>query len=115
MDQMEFYIPIVLFISTAAVIIMHIASRHRERITMIEKGMSSEDIKTLFARGQFRANPLGVLKWGILFVFVGIATLLGNYLDAVYGIRDGAMIGLITLFAGLGLVVYYSIAAKKQG
>jgi len=115
MDQMEIYIPIVLFISTAAVIIMHIASRHRERLTMIEKGMSSEDIKTLFARGQFRTNPLGVLKWGILFVFVGTATLLGNYLDAVYGIRDGAMIGLITLFAGLGLVVYYSIAAKKQG
>jgi hypothetical protein len=114
MGPSEVYIPIVLFISVAAVIIMHLASRHRERLTMIEKGMSSDDIKALFARGEYRTNPLGVLKWGILFLFVGMATLLGNYLDATYNVRDGVMIGLITLFAGIGLVVFYVIAAKKQ-
>lgn len=114
MDEKEALIPIVLFISAAAVIIMQIASRHRERITMIEKGMSSEDIKVMFARGQYRFSPLTTLKWGILAVFVGMATLLGNYLDAMYGVRDGIIIGMIILFAGIGLVLYYSIAAKKQ-
>jgi len=110
----EVYIPIVLFISAAAVIIMNIASRHRERLTMIEKGLSAEDIKTLFSREQRRDNSLGVLKWGILAIFVGAAVLVGNYLDSVYGLKDGIIVGLVTLSGGLGLVVFYVIAAKKQ-
>jgi hypothetical protein len=114
MGPSEVYIPIVLFISAAAVVIMAIASRHRERLTMIEKGISSEDIKAMFARGQYRSNPLNSLKWGILAISVGLATLIGNYLDAQYGVRDGIVIGLIIFFAGLGLVVFYAIAAKKQ-
>ena len=114
MGLSEVYIPIVLFISVAAVFIMHIASRHRERLTMIEKGMSSEDIKAMFARGQYRSDPLNTLKWGILAVFVGLATLIGNYLDIQYGVRDGIIIGLMILFAGIGLVVFYGIAVKKQ-
>ena len=114
MGPSEVYIPIVLFISAAAVVIMHIASRHRERLTMIEKGMSSEDIKAMFARGQYRSNPVGTLKWGILAVFVGMALLLGNYLDAVYGVRDGIIAGMVILFGGIGLVVFYAIAAKKD-
>lgn len=109
----EVFIPIVFFIAAAAVIIMFIASRHRERLTMIEKGMSSEDIKSMFARGQYRTNSLSVLKWGILFVFVGMATMLGNYLDSLYGIRDGVIIGMVMLSGGIGLVIYYAIAAKK--
>ena len=115
MNPSEIYIPIVLFISVAAVIIMSIASRHRERLTMIEKGMASEDIKALFARSSFRMNPLTTLKWGILGVFVGMATLVGNYLDQAYGVRDGVIIGLVILSAGVGLVVFYVIASKKQG
>lgn len=114
MPVSEVYIPIVLFLSVAAVIIMGMASRHRERITMIEKGLSSEDIKALYTREQNRTNPMGVLKWGILFVFVGLAVLLGTYLDQVYHLDDGIMVGLVTLFGGLGLVVFYGIASKKQ-
>jgi nitrate/nitrite transporter NarK len=114
MGNNEVLIPIVLFISAAAVLIMQIASRHKERLTMIEKGMSSEDIKAMFARGQYRSNPLNTLKWGILGVFVGMATLLGNYLDQAYGVRDGIIIGMVILFAGIGLVIFYGIAAKKQ-
>ena len=81
---------------------------------MIEKGMSSEDIKALFTRGQYRSNPLNTLKWGILAVFIGMATLLGNYLDQVYGVRDGVIIGMVILSGGIGLVVYYILAAKRE-
>jgi hypothetical protein len=111
----EYLIPITLFLAVAAVIIMHIVSRHRERITMIEKGLSSEDIKALYAREQKnRANPMGVLKWGILFIFVGAAVLLGTLLGVWYHLDDGIMVGLITLFGGMGLVLFYGIAAKKK-
>lgn len=110
----ETFIPIILFLATAGVIIMHIASRHRERITLIEKGISADDIKALYSRERYRTNPLGVLKWGILFVFVGLAVLLGTYLDEVYTTHEGIMIGLVTLFGGLGLVLFYGIASKKD-
>jgi hypothetical protein len=110
----EVYIPIVLFICVAGVIIMHLASRHRERLTMIEKGLSAEDIKTLFAREERRDNSLGVLKWGILAIFIGGALLLGNYLDSVYRLSDGIIIGMVTLFGGVGLVFFYVIASKKR-
>jgi nitrate/nitrite transporter NarK len=115
MNPTETLVPIALFVSVAAVIIMNIASRHRERLTMIEKGMSSEDIKALYTRGQFRFSPLTTLKWGILGVFVGMAIMLGNYLDQVYQVRDGVIIGLVILSAGIGLVLFYAIASKKQG
>lgn len=110
----EVFIPIVLFLATAAVIIMHMASRHRERITMIEKGLSAEDIKALYVREKNQTNQLGVLKWGLLFIFVGVAVLLGTYLDQVFHTAEGIMIGLVTLFGGMGLVVFYGIAVKKQ-
>jgi len=110
----EVYIPIVLFICIAAVIIMHVASRHRERLTMIEKGLSAEDIKTLFARQEKQNNSLGVLKWGILAIFVGGAILLGNYLNDIYRLSDGIIIGMVTLFAGVGLVLFYTIASRKE-
>ena len=110
----EVIIPIAVFLSIAGVLITLIASRHKERLTMIEKGLSAEDIKALYAR-QVKYNPLSVLKWGILFVFVGIAILLGNYINALYNVSDGVMVGLVALFAGMALMVFYSIASKKPG
>jgi len=81
---------------------------------MIEKGLSADDIKSLFAREERQNNSLGVLKWGILAIFIGAAVLLGNYLDSIYGLSDGIIIGMVTLFGGVGLVFFYGIASKKQ-
>lgn len=112
MHESELMIPIVLFIAAAAVLITYISAKHRERMSMIGKGMSSDDIKALYARETTR-SPLGSLKWGILFVMAGLAVLVGNVLHSVYFVDEGVIIGMICLFVGVGLVLFYLLAAKK--
>ena len=112
MNGPEFLIPIFFFMAVAAVFIIHISTRHRERMSMVEKGLNSEDIKALYTR-EMRRDPLSSLKWGILLVLAGTAVLLGNFLHVHYGVEEGAIIGLVCLAVGIGLVLFYSIASKK--
>jgi hypothetical protein len=112
MDLPELLIPLVVVLSTAAVLITWLSSRNRERMAMIEKGLSSDEIKAMYAR-DVRRDPLQSLKWGILFVLGGIALMLGNYLHQAYGVEGGVVVGMVILFVGIGLLVFYTIAVKK--
>ncbi|HMD13949.1 MAG TPA: DUF6249 domain-containing protein, partial [Bacteroidota bacterium] len=98
-------IPLIFFAVLGAVIIIGISTRHKERMSMIEKGMPSEDIKALYTPRQYKRDPLSSLKWGLLFVLAGVAILLTNYLHTQYGMEEGAGIGIVMLFVGIGLVV----------
>ena len=113
MQGEEVLVPLFGLVAIAAVLITYFSARHKERITMIEKGLSSEEIKALYAR-DVRRDPLSSLKWGILFVLAGIAIMLGNYLHDHYAVDEGAIVGMVILFVGIGLVAFYSIAAKKM-
>jgi di/tricarboxylate transporter len=112
MRSEEVMIPITMFMSFAAVLIIWLITRHRERVTMIEKGLTSDEIKAMYHR-EIRRNPLTSLKWGILFVLAGVAIVLGNFLHAQYNTDEGVIIGLLCLFVGIGLVLFYNIASKK--
>lgn len=101
-----------MFLSVAAVFIIWIVTRHRERVTMIEKGLTNDEIKAMYHR-EIKRDPLASLKWGILFVLAGVAIVLGNFLHAQYNTDEGVIIGLLCLFVGIGLVLFYSIASKK--
>jgi len=114
MQPHEVAVPIILFIMVGLVIMIGILSRHRERLTMVEKGMSSEDIKSIYSR-RFQPNPLSSLKWGILFIFGGLAVLVGFFLHYQVGTDEGVMVGLIPLFLGCGLLLFYILASKKAG
>ena len=109
----EVLIPMLGIVATAAVLITYFSSRHKERITMIEKGLSGDEIKALYAR-DVRRDPLGSLKWGILSVLAGIAIMLGNYLHDYYAVDEGVIVGMVFLFVGIGLVAFYGIASKKM-
>jgi hypothetical protein len=90
-----------------------IIGRHRERMGMIEKGMKAEDIKAMFG-GSFREpHPITSLKWGIVLVAVGFAVLLGMFLHSAYNMEGGIFPGLIAIFGGAGLVLFYFIANRK--
>ncbi len=112
MEGPEILIPISFFIGISIILYKYISSRHQERMAMVEKGLSSEEIKA-FATREIRRDPFTSLKWGLLMIFVGLAVVIGNYLDQVYNVNDGFIIGLVCLFAGCSLILYYAIASKK--
>lgn len=108
----EVMVPITFFMSIAAIFVIAIITRHRERISMIEKGLTSEEIKAMYHR-DIKRDPFASLKWGLMFVLAGAAILLGNYLHVQFNVEEGAIIGLVILFVGIALVLFYSIASKR--
>ena len=112
MRSEEVLIPITMFMSFAVVLIIWLVTRHRERVAMIEKGLTSDEIKAMYHR-EIRRDPFTSLKWGLLFLLAGAAILLGNFLHAQFNVEEGVIIGLVCLFVGIGLVIFYSIASKK--
>lgn len=108
-----FLIPITLFLSAAAVMIVWLTVRYRERIAMVEKGLSGDEIKAIYTR-TIKRDPLSSLKWGILFVLGGIAVVLANILNEYLDIEEGGLIGMVVVFIGAGLLLFYRIATKKQ-
>ena len=107
-------VPITMFVSIAVVSWKFIDSRHRERTTIIEKGLNPTDYMQLYKHQSFVINPLSNLKWGLVAVFAGLGTLAAAVLDNWYHYDEGAIFpGVILVFGGMGLIVFYAIASKK--
>ena len=79
---------------------------------MIEKGLNPADMKS---RGiQFlQVNPLSSLKWGLLIGFVGLGLFVAALLDRAYYMHDSVYPASMMVAGGLGLVLFYVIAARK--
>jgi hypothetical protein len=114
MNAVEALIPLAFFFSIALVWALYALTRHKERMTMIEKGLRAEDIRSLYERGTIRMNPLSSLKWGIVFLCIGVAVLLGMHMDYAYGMEEGVYPALIALFGGAGLILFYVIASRRR-
>ncbi len=109
----EIFIPIFLFGAIALVLYKFFDTRHRERMAMIEKGLTPAEMASVSPR-RFLAHPLTNLKWGLLALFVGFGIFVGNYVQSVTMMDEGpAFFGSIFISGGLALVVYYVIAARK--
>jgi hypothetical protein len=91
-----------------------IFTKHRERMTMIEKGLKAEDIKPFFEKSVRPWSPLSSLKWGMVLISIGAAILLGIWLVVAFGAHGGVIPGLIALFGGTALVLFYAIAGRNE-
>ncbi len=91
-----------------------ILARHRERMTMMDKGLKPEDIKSLYERGMRPRNPRAPLMWGIVLTAVGLAGLIGMALTNWYHLDDGVIPGLMALFAGIGFIAFYAVTSKSS-
>lgn len=111
----EIFIPIFLFGVIAAVLWKFFDTRHKERMTIIEKGLVKEDLKYLYSSITWKANPYSSLKYGLLAAFIGIGTLISAFLAQIFWAHeDQITAGIIFLFGGLGLITFYAIAKKKM-
>lgn len=107
-------VPIVFFAAVGIPIYEHIRSRHRERMALIEKGIVSEDVKYLYSSSALKSNPYGALKWGLIFVFVGIGLFIAQIFSALMDVEEVIYFALISIGAGAALLVFYRIALKRQ-
>lgn len=120
MDFFEAIVPLFGIIFTFGIpgilIFWYLYIKHREKMRMIEKGLTPEEIKAYYKEVKNPGkpkNPYSSLKWGILFLFVGLGVFISNILYEFYDFDEGVGFGLIVTFAGLGLLIYYGIISAK--
>jgi hypothetical protein len=101
-------LPLIAFFITVAVIVK-IGLDHRTRQKLIDKGMVDENVKYLYREnGETRA--LGTLKWALVLIGIGLAVIIGQIVPS--RMSEEITIAGMFLLAGVGLLVYYAIAAK---
>jgi uncharacterized membrane protein len=73
-DVVGVFIPIIFFIVTGLVMVTFFYFRSKEKQMLIEKGLSSDEIKTFYER---KKDPFVLMKIGIISIFFGIGLGIG--------------------------------------
>jgi hypothetical protein len=102
----EVMIPISLFAMVFGIV--YLAIRRKERMALIEKGLSADVLEA-------HKRAPSTLKWGMVFLGVGIGILLGRIL-AEYTMlgEEESFFSMVFLFGGLALLIYYFIEKKLE-
>ena len=108
-------IPIIAIIATFGtffgVAYLFFMTRHRERLALIEKGADASIFKQ-------EDKGMSALKWGLLLMGGGLGLLIGLLVGLGMQLGEdltaGITFGSIFIFGGLGLVIYYNIARKRE-
>jgi hypothetical protein len=88
--------------------IVYIIVRKKERLLMIEKGADASLFKA-------KTNVPAELKWGLLFVGIGVGIILGRVFAAYTNLgEEASYFSMICLFGGLSLVIYHFIAVNME-
>lgn len=105
----EILIPIAFFASVSFILYYYFRYRYLERQTILEKGMTADELKDLLKKHPREriGNGTSTAKWGILLIAVGLAILIGTQFS------DEVMLALIFIFPGIGLLLYYNFIYKK--
>lgn len=114
----EAFVPVIAIIFTfgipGALIFWALYIKHKERTKLMDMGLSPQEARDYFRDLDKKAkNPLGSLKWGILFTMVGIGLFFGILLDEA-GFKDSLTGVMVLLFGGLGFIIYYFVANSKM-
>lgn len=107
-NVIESFISIIAIIFTfgipGIIVFWYLHNKHKERMKLIEKGLTPEALKPYHAELKLnmgQRNVYSALKWGILLAFVGLGLFLTFLLSEVWDFEE---IGpaLVILFAGVG-------------
>lgn len=116
---LEQLIPMVAIVFTfgipGIIVFWYLYSKHRERMRLIEKGLTPDEVKAYFADSNTKPkNPYSSLKWGILFTFIGLGIFMANLFEGMYDVEEGVMMGIVVFCAGIGFLVYYAVVSSKM-
>jgi F0F1-type ATP synthase assembly protein I len=116
-NAIESFIPVVGIVFTfgipGALIFWYLWVKHKERIKLMDMGLSPQEASDYFKETEKRPkNPYSSLKWGILLSMVGLGLFIGILLDEL-GFKSEITGVLVLLFGGLGFIIYYLIVNSK--
>ena len=105
----EVLIPISVFAMVFGIV--YLVVRKKERMALIEKGLTTDVLDT-------HRYSLSSLKWGLVFLGVGIGILVGRILAEYTTLgEEESFFSMVFLFGGLSLLVFYFIekSMEKKG
>jgi ABC-type uncharacterized transport system permease subunit len=106
MHSTEILIPIVLFISTAIVLVVIRKFTNDERLALIEKGGDAN----IFTK---KGNSYPALRYGLLLIGGGVGILVGNIVaQAQIMDEEAAMFSFILICGGAGLFASYYLERR---
>lgn len=100
----------IIFLTTAAVFISYFYLRYRERSTIIEKGLTPEQMLALYDK---KKDPFLMLKIGVVVFFFGLGMGLGMVIEEQTG-SEAWIPFLIFTLTGLGFVVAFYLSKRLE-
>jgi len=105
----DIIVPVGFFTAIAISLYFYLKTKHKERMTLIEKGI---DMSQFYTR---KKNGNGVLKYSLLFIGFSFGLFLGFILDTFTKVeKEVAYFSMIFLFGGISLLVYYFINSRQS-
>jgi hypothetical protein len=104
--EAEFLVPMSMFAMIYGIV--YIVVRKKERLALIEKGIDASIFKV-------KRRVSADLKWGMLFVGIGLGILLGKIL-AAYSVlgEEASMFSMICLLGGFSLMIYHFVERNLE-
>ncbi len=105
----EVLIPISVFAMVLGIV--YLVVRKKERMALIEKGLTADVLDS-------HKRAPSSLKWGLVFLGVGIGILVGRILAEYTTLgEEESFFSMVFLFGGLSLLVFYFIekSMEKKG
>jgi hypothetical protein len=113
---MEVLVAFIAFFATVfGIYYVHITTRNKERMALIDKGADA----SLFNTGKEGQRSLlnwnkFTLKIGMLFMGIGVGIIAGSIIDSMGIMQHGSdYVSMVFLFGGLSLVLFYIIDRKN--
>jgi len=104
------FIPIIITITTALIIVTFIYYRSKEKQMIIERGIDIELVKALFEK---KKSPYAMLKIGIVILFFGIGLGIGLLIEVYTGVEEWIPF-LIFTGLGIGFVLAFVVSRKFE-